>query len=308
MIEYLVMAFFAGQPVQPASVAPGARAPAKAQPPQLRNPVEITAKKVSGSRGQAVFSGDVLVKHRTLDLRCDEMIAHSNGEGPREVSRVECVGNVRAVDGERTARGERADFDVPSGVLVVTGKPEARDPATHLRGSEVRLTMGNSNFEVKDAVVVLQSAPLKVKGSQSRSPVEITARRVLGTRGQTVFTGDVLVKHRTLDLRCDKMIAHSNGPREVTRGECVGNVRAVEGERSARGERADFDVPTGVLVVTGNPEARDPATHLRGSEVRMTLGNSNFEVKDAVVTLETAPLKDKRRRDNAGNTEGMKQP
>jgi lipopolysaccharide transport protein LptA len=308
MIEYLVMAFFVGQPVQAAPVAPGggSRAPTQAENLQLRNPVEITSKRVSGTRGQAVFSGDVLVKHRTLQLRCDEMIAHS--DGPREVTRVECVGNVRAVDGDRTARGERADFDVPTGVLVVTGKPEARDPSTYLRGSEVRMMLGNSNFEVKDAVVTLESAPLKVKTSQSRNPVEISARRVSGTRGQTVFTGDVLVKHRTLDLRCDKMIAHSNGPREVTRGECVGNVRAVDGERTARGERADFDVPTGVLVVTGNPEARDPTTHIRGSEVRMTLGNSNFEVKDAVVTLETAPLKDKKRRDTAGNTEGTRQP
>jgi lipopolysaccharide transport protein LptA len=307
VIEYLVMAFFAGPPMKPAVGPPDAGAPSKARAPQLRNPVEITARRVAGSRGQAVFSGEVLVKHRTLDLRCDEMIAHYNG--PREVTRVECVGNVRAVEGERTARGERADFDVPTGVLVVTGNPEARDPATQLRGSEVRMTLGTSNFEVKDATVVLESAPLKVKTSQSRNPVEITARRVAGTRGQTVFTGDVLVKHRTLDLRCDKMIAHTNnGPREVTRGECVGNVRAVDGERTARGERADFDVPTGVLVVTGNPEARDPTTHMKGSEVRMTLGNSNFEVKDAVVTLETAPLQDKKRREDAGGTRGTRQP
>jgi len=294
MIEYLVMAFFAGQPVQPASVAPGARAPAKAQPPQLRNPVEITAKKVSGTRGQAVFSGDVLVKHRTLDLRCDEMIAHSNGEGPREVSRVECVGNVRAVDGERSARGERADYDVPTGVLVVTGNPEARDPTAHLRGSLVRMTLNTQNFEVENAVVTLQAAPLKqprrggTASAASRIPTEISSKRVVGTRNQAVFTGDVVVKHRTMDLRCDKMIAYYNAAREVTRSECVGRVRASEGERTARGERADFDVPSGVLVMTGNPEARDRTTHLRGTRVRMTLGNENFEVENAVITVEPA--------------------
>jgi lipopolysaccharide export system protein LptA len=108
------------------------------------------------------------------------------------------------------------------------------------------------------------------------------------------------------------MTAHYNGPREVTRAECVGNVRAVDGLRRARGERADFDVPTGVLVVTGNPEARDATTHLRGSEVRMTLGSQSFEVKDATVTVETAPLEEqrqKRKGKTGNNTEGgVKQP
>jgi hypothetical protein len=35
----------------------------------------------------------------------------------REVSRVECTGNVEVLDGERTARGERADFDAVNGLL-----------------------------------------------------------------------------------------------------------------------------------------------------------------------------------------------
>ncbi|MGZ3461036.1 MAG: LptA/OstA family protein, partial [Archangium sp.] len=114
-------------------------------------------------------------------------------------------------------------------------------------------------------------------------------------------------KHRTLDLRCDKLLTSYNGPREVTRAECVGHVHAVDGERTARGERAHYDVPTGVLVVTGNPEAQDPTTHLRGSEVRMTLGSQNFEVKDATVTVETAPLKEQQQK-RKGAQEGAKQP
>ncbi|MGZ3461850.1 MAG: LptA/OstA family protein, partial [Archangium sp.] len=201
MIEYLVTAFFVAQPAQPAT-AP--RAPTRLETPPLRNPVEITSKVVSATRNQAVFSGDVVVKHRTLDLRCDQMTASYNG--PREVTRVECVGHVHAVDGERTARGERADYDVASGQLVVTGHPEAQDPKAHLQGTEVRLLLGSQNFEVKDASVALESAPLKMKAAPQRDPVVITAARVSGTRTQAVFTGDVAVKHRTLDLRCDKLL------------------------------------------------------------------------------------------------------
>jgi lipopolysaccharide transport protein LptA len=293
VIEYLVMAFFAGQPVQPAAAtSPGTAAPRRSEAPQLGEPVRISSDLVSGSRDQAVFKGHVVVQHRTMDLRCNELIAHYTG--PREVTRVECVGDVRAVDGERTATGERADFDVPTGSLVVTGNPEAHDPTARLRGSLVRMLLGNKNFEVENAVVTLQGAPLKQprrggkESAASRIPTEISSKRVVGSRNQAVFTGDVVVKHRTLDLRCDKMIAYYNAAHEVTRAECVGKVRASEGERTARGERADFDVPSGVLVMTGNPEARDRTTHLRGTRVRMTLGNENFEVENAVITVEPA--------------------
>ena len=309
VIEYLVMAFFVARPVPPATAAPDAGRPGPTtQGPvaPLRNPVDITASHVAGSgtRGQTVLTGNVVVKHRTLDLRCDKMIAYHNAL--REVTRAECVGNVRAVDGERTARGEQADFDVPTGLLVVTGHPEAKDPTTHLRGSEVRMTLGSQNFEVKDAVVTLESAPVKVRGTPSRTPVEITSRRVVGSRGQAVFTGDVVVKHRTLDLRCDKMSTFYNGPREVTRGECAGNVRAVDGDRRAKGERARLHVPSRMLVVTGNPEAEDPMIHFRGTQVRMALGGKSFEGDDATVVFKTAPLKEQQqRKDKSG---GTKQP
>jgi lipopolysaccharide export system protein LptA len=296
MIEYLLTAFFIAQP--PGTPAPAGAAPprAGATSPRLQAPVEISSRRVTGSRDQATFSGDVVVKQRTLDLRCDEMTASYTG--PREVTRVACGGHMRLVDGERTAQGERAVLDVPTGAIEVTGEPEAHDATTRLRGSRMRLVMGappGFEYEVDDATVVLEAAPLTLSrkpgakdGPGARLPAEVTARKVVGSRSQAVFTGDVVVKHRTLELRCDKMIATYTAAREVTRAECVGHVRATDGDRQVRGERAVFRVPTGLLVVTGNPEARDATTHLKGSEVRMTVGDANFEVRDAVVTVESA--------------------
>ena len=83
MIEYFLTAFFVAQPVPVATVATGSStAPQKKEEPRLRDPVEISSKRVKGSRDQAVFSGDVVVKQRTMDLRCDEMTASYTG--PRE--------------------------------------------------------------------------------------------------------------------------------------------------------------------------------------------------------------------------------
>ena len=192
MIEFLVMALFLAQPV-PAQAAPPARpgapgAQAVAQAPKpgaskpgagskpadagtppapipapgaslapmdLRNPVDLSADHVSGDRAQAVLTGNVRVKHQTMDIRCDKMTAYYNQ--PRQVTRVVCAGNVRAVDGDRQARGERADYDVPSGVLVVTGSPEARQGNTYVTGTKVRLVLGNERVEVENARILVES-------------------------------------------------------------------------------------------------------------------------------------------------------
>lgn len=313
MIEYLLSAFFVAQPVSPVAAAVTPAAPPAA--PAARAPVEISSKRVTGSRAQAVFSGDVVVRQRTLELRCDEMTASYNG--PREVTRVVCAGNMRAVDGDRAAQGAQADLDVPTGSLAITGAPEASDPTTRLKGSLVRLRAGlrGPEYEVDSPVVTLETVGLKGARKGPGSPAEISARKLSGSRTQAVFSGDVVAHQRTLELRCDKLVAFYNAAREVQRAECVGGVRAVDGDRQARGERADFNVSTGVLVLTGNPEARDSSTRLRGSEVRMTVGNSNFEVKDAVITVESAPSPDGRTK-GAGkgapggtpDTGGAKQP
>jgi lipopolysaccharide export system protein LptA len=158
VIEFLAMAFFVAQPTAPAAATDGGTRPPMLGNVALNNPVEITAKLITGERSSATFTGDVKVKHRTLDLKCDKMVAYYTAA--REVTRVECTGGVQAQDGDRFARGERADYDVPSGVLVVTGSPEARQGTTYVTGTKVRLTLGSERLEVENARIVVETAPL----------------------------------------------------------------------------------------------------------------------------------------------------
>jgi lipopolysaccharide export system protein LptA len=157
VIEFLAMAFFLAQPTAPAPATDGGTRPPMLGNVALNNPVEITAKLITGERNSATFTGDVQVKHRTLDLKCDKMVAHYTSA--REVTRVECTGGVQAQDGDRFARGERAEYDVPSGVLVVTGSPEARQGTTYVTGTKVRLTLGSERLEVENARIIVETAP-----------------------------------------------------------------------------------------------------------------------------------------------------
>ncbi len=190
MIEFLVMAFFVAQPVPavaaaaptdggtpPPAAAPGNRGqgPGPMGPVDLKEPVQISADLITGEKTQAVLTGNVKVKHRTMDLRCDKMTAHYTQ--PRVVTRVVCTGGVQAEDGDRMARGERAEYDVASGVLVVTGSPEARQGTTYMRGTKVRLTLGSERLEVENAVIIFESPPSDAPaprrrgtGSPARSP------------------------------------------------------------------------------------------------------------------------------------------
>ncbi len=167
MIEFLVMAFFVAQPA-PAAAAPAAgdagTPPAATRPAgsslapvDIKEPVQISADLITGEKTQAVLTGNVKAKHRTMDLRCDRMIAYYTQ--PRVVTRVVCTGGVQAEDGDRMARGERAEYDVPSGVLVVTGSPEARQGTTYMRGTKVRLTLGSERLEVENAVIIFEPPP-----------------------------------------------------------------------------------------------------------------------------------------------------
>ncbi|QQR45528.1 hypothetical protein JKA73_05165 [Myxococcus xanthus] len=188
MIEFLVMAFFVAQPAPAVAATPaqgtppaavggsastagtGTRAPGPLGGKELTEPVQINGDNVTFQKSQATLTGNVKVKHRTLDLKCDRMTANYTPQ--REVTRVVCTGGVHAVDGDRMAKGERAEYDVPSGVLVVTGSPEARQGTTHMRGTKVRLTLGNERLEVENAVIVFESlptnpTPARRKGRQS---------------------------------------------------------------------------------------------------------------------------------------------
>jgi lipopolysaccharide export system protein LptA len=60
-----------------------------------------------------------------------------------------------------------------------------------------------------------------------------------------------------------------------------------DGEKWARGDRAEFDNVRGVLVVTGNPEARQGPNFMRGTKVTFVVGKDTLEVENARTVFET---------------------
>lgn len=160
MIEYFVLAFFVAGPAAPKTSAPNLATQGAGR--RFRNPVEITADKLEilGKRQEAVWSGNVKAKRGTTDISCDRLVAHYTPD--QEISRIECLGKVEVLDGDRWAKGERADFDNVSGRLVVTGNPEAKQGPNHMRGKKVTFHVGRDTLEVEDAVTTFESSDKRI--------------------------------------------------------------------------------------------------------------------------------------------------
>lgn len=114
-------------------------------------------------------------------------------------------------------------------------------------------------------------------------PVNVNADRleVHGKRNEAVWSGHVVADRETTHLTCNKLLAHYDDRQEITRLECLGDVEVTDGTKWAKGDQADFDNVKGILVVTGDPEARQGQNRIRGTKVTFFVGQDLLEVENA---------------------------
>ena len=135
------------------------------------NPVFVDCDKgrMDGSQQRFVCTGHVKMVRNTTTLTCDRSVAHYLGKDATQITRLECFGNVVAVDGERWARGEHADYDTVKEVLVLTGNPEARQGTNTMRGDKVVFYVDTDLIEVERVKGVLESKG-KEPGQKKATP------------------------------------------------------------------------------------------------------------------------------------------
>jgi len=156
MIDFFLMAFFATRS-PPFDSAQGDRGARPAVSSQGANPVDIASDdlEIFDKKHVAFWVGHVKAKSGTTDISCDRLTAHyTKGD---EITTIECVGNAEVQDGDKWARGERADFDNRTGVLVVTGSPEAKQGTTHVRGTKVIFYKDKDTIKVENARTVFET-------------------------------------------------------------------------------------------------------------------------------------------------------
>ena len=141
------------------------------------NPVFVDCDRgrMEGSSQRFVCTGHVKMVRNTTTLTCDRSIGHYLGKDATEITRLECFGNVVAIDGDRWARGDHADYDTQKEVLVLTGNPEARQGTNTMKGDRVVFYVDTDLIEVERVKGVLESKG-KEPGQKKPVPPEPPAK------------------------------------------------------------------------------------------------------------------------------------
>ncbi len=270
---------------KPKAASPNAPA---VRPAQLTEPVLINAEKleVFGKERRAIYIGNAVAVRGATTIKSDQFTVYYSDTG-NDVTRLVAEGHVVIVDGDRRAKGDRADFDNLTGVAVLTGKPEAQLGATHVTGSLVTFTMGTDTVQVENARTLLDESRANKVGD--KQPVRIDAEKLTGygKEKRAVWTGRVRARKGDALITANRLVANYNDLEELTHAEAIGNVEVEERDRWARGDKADFDNRKGVLVVTGNPQARQGPNRMKGDRVTFTLGSERLEVEKAETVIQT---------------------
>lgn len=252
----------------------------------LTRPLDATAEHSSleNKEHRATYWGHVRVVRDATTLTCDRLTVFFDAAG--EVDHLHATGDVAAVDGDRRAWGDEADYDYRRGVLVVRGNPRGRHGSREVTGTLVTFTTGT------DALVVTQPhtvAPNERLGRGGPIVIDADTLTLIEAKSAATWRGHVKAKHGATVVTAPELDVTWDGAGAITRLVARGGVDIVEPTRRARGDRVDFDVVRDVMVVTGHPEAHQGKNHMRGSKVTFLPNTEFLEVENVVSVFEQEP-------------------
>lgn len=260
--------------------APDAGSSLPLRPATSRGPLSVQADRLDyfKQESRALYSGHAIAKRGTLTLTCDQLEAFFASSGA--IDRVVARGNVYAIDGDREVWGDEAQFVDSTGVLTVRGNPRGKQGPREVEGEVVTFVTGLDRLEVT-------KARTRVKEPKDRR-VSINADLLTleGPKNEAKWTGRVRAVKGPTTLLAPELTATYDEQGEIDRVLARGGVEVVEGDRWARGQNADYDVPKGRLVVTGKPKARQGKTRMSGTKVTFFSGSEFLEVENAKTVIE----------------------
>ena len=135
-------------------------------------PVRIQAERLEADNqsGVLTFTGSVLLRQGDLVLSTDRVEAYFNPQN-REVTRIIATGNVKMSQGDRIAVGDKAEYDVPGEMMVLTGSPRLIQGEDQVEGERIRVDLAKNRYEVESARARVGSKRLK-QMKEKKSPAQ----------------------------------------------------------------------------------------------------------------------------------------
>lgn len=113
-------------------------------------PIDIVADRLEANdaAGQVKFVGHVVATQGDATLYAHQMTFFLQRKS-REVERVEAFGDVRIVQGDRVATGQKGIFYRPEGRIVLTGDPKVHQGKDWIAGEEIVVFLNEERSVVR---------------------------------------------------------------------------------------------------------------------------------------------------------------
>ncbi len=152
------------------------------------------------------------------------------------------------------------------------------DGRLSLSGTGFSWTAGESTLVISNKVRarLLRGAVLgAAQGSNTNSPVFVTAQRLDYVGERVTFTGGVMVEDGQATLKTDKLtLLLGTGETRLRQIDASGNVQLNQGEIEASGERAGYNLADGVLRLEGSAIWRRGAQKARSDWLSLNRTNN----------------------------------
>lgn len=113
-------------------------------------PIDITSDRLEADDAARTvrFLGQVVARQADVTLYAREMIIFLPPQG-QEIDRIEAYGDVRIVQGERVATGEKALYRNQQGEIHLTGSPKVHQGNDMIAGEEIIVYLNEERSVVK---------------------------------------------------------------------------------------------------------------------------------------------------------------
>ena len=144
---------------------------------------------------------------------------------------------------------------------------------------------------------LLVTAPVFAQGTQvafgtiqqdTSAPVEVSADELAVDQntGAATFTGNVVIGQGDMRLSAARVIVIYRQDRAgIQRLEATGGVTLVSGPDAAESQRADYDIDTGVIVMTGDVLLAQGQSALTADRMTVNLDDGTARMQGRVKTI-----------------------
>ena len=119
-------------------------------------------------------------------------------------------------------------------------------------------------------------------------PVEVTSDQLAVDQdtGTAVFTGNVVIGQGEMRLAAPRvLVVYKDDRSGIKRLEATGGVTLVSGPDAAESERADYDIDTGTILMSGDVLMTQGNSALTAERMRVNLEDGTAEMSGRVKTI-----------------------